>query len=131
VPAGQAIDVSAEMGEAAGGGGGGPGVVPFVMMGAGGGLVVVAAILGGVAMGKANGSDYSNTPGADSARGLALGADVLGAVGLAAAAGGLVWWLVTRDDDEETAPAATTQARVTAAPFVGPGTVGAAAHVTF
>jgi hypothetical protein len=67
---------------------------PVILMGAGGAAVIVGAILGGVALGNAQSAPSRTSPEADSARGMALGADILMFGGAAIAAGGLIWLLV-------------------------------------
>ncbi len=131
VPAGQAIAVAAEMEPVAAAAAEAPSQTPAIVLMAGGGaLVVTAAILGPLAMSRAKDADFSTGSDADKAHSMALAADVLGAVGIAAAAGGFVWWLVTRPGDED-ATASAQARRWTASPIVGRGTVGVGATVSF
>lgn len=135
VPAGQTVDVGAEMepevagpGEAAAQG---PGIAPWLLVGGGGGVLVTGAILGGVALGKAKDAEFRSGGDADSAETLALVADVMMGVGAAAAVGGFLWWLLTRGgggDDE--APAEEASA-VSLTPVFGPRTAGAEATLRF
>ncbi|MFW5876117.1 MAG: PEGA domain-containing protein [Myxococcota bacterium] len=133
VPAGQTIDVAAEMdpetaaaGEAAGQG---PGIAPWLLVGGGGGVLVTGAILGGVALGKAKDAEFRSGGEADGAETLALVADVMMGVGAAAAVGGFLWWLLTRRGGDE-APAEEAPA-VSLNPVFGPGAAGAEATLRF
>ena len=127
VPAGETVEVRATM-EARGGGGveltpvaavdreESPSVLPFVLLGGGGAAIAVGAVLGVIALGAADDPEQF-----DSARGLALGADILFGVGVVAAAVGLVL-LLTDDGETERAP---TLVRLHLAPAVGPTSGGA------
>ena len=99
VPAGQSVDVPVEIGAetapVARGGGGPDLTVPVILWAAGGAMLITGAILGGVALSEAQSAPSRTSPQADSARGLALGADILYGVGAAAAVAGLVVLLVT------------------------------------
>jgi hypothetical protein len=97
VPAGQSVDVPVEMGaETTPVASGGPDLtVPVILWAAGGAMLITGAILGGVALSEAQSAPSRTSPQADSARGLALGADILYGVGAAAAVAGLVVLLVS------------------------------------
>jgi hypothetical protein len=85
-------------------------------MGGGGAAIAVGAVLGVIALGAADDPEQF-----DSARGLALGADVLFGVGVLAVGVGLV--LLLMDDGEtEREP---TLARIHVAPAIGPAAGGA------
>ncbi|MCA9580922.1 MAG: PEGA domain-containing protein [Myxococcales bacterium] len=73
---------------------------PVLVMGGGGLLAAGGLVLGLVASGKASDAAASTGSDADSARGLALGADILIFGGLAVAAGGFIWLLLSDDGDE-------------------------------
>ncbi len=122
VAAGRSVDVEAVLEEDTGAEG--VPLVPIILWGAGGAAVIAGAILGGVALGKANGADTSDGPDADSARGLALGADIAIGVGVLAAGAGLLVYLLSGDDDGE-------GDEVAISPAVGPGFAGAMARGSF
>jgi hypothetical protein len=66
--------------------------LPLWLAVGGAGVAAVGGVLGGVALGAANGADTREGADADRARGLALGADVaIGAGAAAVIAGGIVW----------------------------------------
>jgi tetratricopeptide (TPR) repeat protein len=95
-PAGQTVDVPIEMtgaAPAASGGGDVP-VAPIVLFAAAGAAVVAGAILGPIALDQAGQAPARMSPEADTARGLALGADISFGVGLGFAVAGLVVFLV-------------------------------------
>lgn len=123
VAAGRAVDVNVVMEEEVVGGDSGPPLVPIILWAGGGAAIVAGAILGGIALGKANGADTSDGSDADSARGLALGADIAFGVGILAAGAGLLVFLLSGDDDADEDVALT--------PAVGPGFAGAMARGTF
>ncbi|MBO6935962.1 MAG: PEGA domain-containing protein [Deltaproteobacteria bacterium] len=125
VAAGRSVDVTVAMEEEVGGSvDSGPPLVPIILWAGGGAAIVAGAILGGIALGKANGADTSDGSDADSARGLALGADIAFGVGILAAGAGLLVFLLSGDDDEADDDVALT-------PAVGPGFAGAMARGTF
>jgi tetratricopeptide (TPR) repeat protein len=121
VAAGRSVEVEAVLDEDVAGGDGPP-LVPIILWGAGGAAVVAGAVLGGIALGKANGADTSDGSDADSARGLALGADIAIGVGVLAAGAGLLVYLLSSGDDESD---------VALTPAVGPGFAGAMARGSF
>jgi len=132
VPAGDVVDVPVEMvADDTGGGapagpsdGGGVPILPIVLMASGGGAVVIGSILGVLALGAASDAPTSDSPEADSARALALGADI--AIGLGVIAAGVgVALLLIRPRAEERDPS------VAIAPEVGPGTLGVHTSVRF
>lgn len=122
VAAGRSVDVDVVLQEEAAPDEGAP-LVPIILWGAGGAAIVAGAILGGVALGKANGADTSDGSDADSARGLALGADIAIGVGVLAAGAGLLVYLLSGDDGESD--------EVAFSPAVGPGFAGAMARGSF
>jgi hypothetical protein len=83
VPAGDQVEVEVSM--AGAGGGSAPPIAGIVLFGVAGVSTITAAVLGGVALGQAGSAPASTGPEADSARGLALGADVLFGIGAASA----------------------------------------------
>lgn len=92
--------------------------LPIALWATGGGALLTGAVLGGVALSKAK----SAAPGsseADTAQGLALGADICLGVGVAAAVTGTVLFFVRRVDVDE-----VSQARLDVQPIVGVGTAG-------
>ena len=97
-------------------------VVPIILWGAGGAALVAGAVLGGIALAKANGAETSDGPDADDARGLALGADIAFGIGVLAAGAGLLIFLLSGDDEGEA---------VALTPAVGPGFAGAFARGSF
>ena len=145
VPAGQAVEVQVTMQAESGGGGGGgggtpapapsPDILPPLLVAGGGAVVsIVGLIIGGVALGNASSAPASTGPEADSARGLALGADICIWGGLAIAAAGGIWLALTLTSSPST-PAETQHASLApqlhVAPFLGPHEGGATALVTF
>jgi len=120
--AGRSVDVDVQMVEVAEAPGETP-LVPIILWAAGGAAIITGAILGGIALGKANGADTSDGSDADSARGLALGADIAIGVGVLAAGAGLLVFLLSGDDDEDEG--------VALSPSVGPGFAGAFARGSF
>lgn len=127
VAAGRSVDVAVTMEEEAvvvGGESSGPPLVPILLWAGGGAAIVAGAVLGGIALGKANGADTSDGPDADSARGLALGADIAFGVGILAAGAGLLVFLLSGDDRDD-------EDDVALSPAVGPGFAGAMARGSF
>lgn len=97
VPAGSQTAVPVEMtasSAVAGGGGGEIPIVPVIVWSAAGATLIVAAILGGVALSQAGSAPSSTGPEADSARGLALGSDIMFGVSAACAVTALILTLV-------------------------------------
>ena len=97
VPAGTQTDVPVEMSAAvasSGGGGGGVPLVPVIVWSAAGVTLITAAILGGVALSSAGSAPSATGPEADSARGLALGSDIMFGVSAACAITALILTLV-------------------------------------
>ena len=94
-------------------------LVPIILWSAGGASLIAGAVLGGIALGKANGADTSDGPDADTARGLAIGADIAFGVGVLAAGAGLLVFLLADDDGGESSD------EMTFTPTVGPGFAGA------
>jgi hypothetical protein len=90
VPAGETVEVAVEMAQE------GESRMPLILVSSGGGLVIAAVVVGAMGLAKAKDSPYSSGGAADTARRMAISADVLGAVGGAALIGGGVWWLVQR-----------------------------------
>jgi hypothetical protein len=103
-----------------GGGGEGEGGVPLVswiLWGTGAAALVTGVVLAGLAFGESDGA-IDGTPAADTARSLALGADISFGVAAAAAATGLIlFFVLPRDDGGEEATARLS-------PILGPQTVG-------
>lgn len=97
-------------------------IVPVTIMAVGGASAVTGIVLGVLASNAASDAPTSDGPEADSARALALSADIALFGGLAIAATGTVLLFVL-DDDEE--------APVVATPVAAPGFVGASARVRF
>lgn len=93
VPAGDQVEVNVSM--AGAGGGSEPPIAGIVLFGVAGVSTITAAILGGVALGQAGSAPASTGPEADSARGLALGADILFGVGAASAVAAVIVTAVT------------------------------------
>lgn len=123
VAAGRSVEVEAVLEEDTGAEEGPP-LVPIILWAGGGAALIAGAILGGVALGKANGADTSDGPDADSARGLALGADIAIGVGVLAAGAGLLVYLLSGGDGAEADEVAFT-------PTAGPGFAGAMARGSF
>jgi hypothetical protein len=94
VPAGDQVEVSVAMAGASGGGEGPP-IAGIVLFGVAGVSTITAAILGGVALGQAGSAPASTGPEADSARGMALGADILFGVGAASAVAAVIVTVLT------------------------------------
>lgn len=97
-------------------------VVPVTLMAVGGASAITGVVLGVLANSAASDAPTSDGPEADSARALALGADITLFGGLALAATGTILLFVL-DTDEE--------APVVAAPVASPGFIGASARVRF
>lgn len=90
-------------------------VVPIILFSVGGAALIAGGVMGGIALSDAQSAPGSTSPEAESARGLALGADITMAIGAAAAVAGLVVLLVSGSDDgEEAAPE-----RISLAPWGG------------
>ncbi|AKF03808.1 tetratricopeptide repeat protein [Sandaracinus amylolyticus] len=99
VPAGQSVDVAVDMQPSSGGaqvaqGGDELPVVPIILFSAGGAALIAGAVMGGVALSDAENAPGRDSPEADAARGLALGADITMGAGVALAAAGLIVLLV-------------------------------------
>jgi tetratricopeptide (TPR) repeat protein len=113
VPAGQSVEVALELRPAQR-----PEelpIVPIALFSVGGVALVAGAVLGGVALSEAGSAPGRESPEADAARGLALGADITMAVGVACAAAGLIVLLVGGEQEGERAPE-----RISLAPWGGP-----------
>ncbi|MFO0692450.1 MAG: tetratricopeptide repeat protein [Polyangiales bacterium] len=96
-----------------------PSIVPPLALWAGGGAALLTgAILGGVALSKADGAAPGSSE-ADKAQGLALGADICLGVGAAAAVAGTVLFFVRRVDPDEVSGYA-----IDVQPVIGPNTAG-------
>jgi hypothetical protein len=104
--------------------GGGPNLLPWILVGGGGALTVTGIVLGTIALGKAEDAPSDDSPEADSARGLALGADVFIFGGIGVAATGAVLWLLDQD-------AATDAAGVRVRPWAERDRLGAVATGAF
>ncbi len=134
VPAGQVIDVPLDMTRASSvsrepatsSGGGMDFTVPAILWGVGGAALIAGAVLGGVALGQAESAPSSASPEADTARGLAIGADVLIPVGAAAVVAGLIVLLVSGSGDGE-----SDTATLTIEPYAAPGAAGVRAGARF
>ena len=113
VPAGQQSDVPVDMTAAVAArtsDGGDIPIVPVIMWSAAGVTLVTAAILGGVALSSAGSAPASTGPEADSARGLALGSDVMFGVSAACAITALILTIVMPSGSHaETATARLTR----------------------
>jgi hypothetical protein len=104
VPGGEIVSVAVTMRESAR-----RAPVPtssIILWSAGGGVLAAGGILGIVALKKADGA-APGTSAADTAHGMAIGADIAMSVGVAAAATGLVLFLVRGDVEEEDAASAS------------------------
>ncbi|UJR83729.1 tetratricopeptide repeat protein [Sandaracinus amylolyticus] len=133
VPAGQSVDVTVEMQVASGGGaqvaegGGELPVVPIILFSAGGAALIAGAIMGGIALSDAENAPGRDSPEADAARGLALGADITMGAGVALAAAGLIVLLVSDSGGgEERQPE-----RISLAPWGGSSGGGVAVAGSF
>ena len=106
----------------------GPDVVPaIVVMSVGGAALIAGGVLGGIAFSQADSAVTESD--ADSAKTMALAADISLGVGLAAAATGLVWFIIEQsggEEPEKKKPGQATKAKVALAPMAGPTTAGAA-----
>jgi len=145
VPAGEAVQVEVEMiatshinNSLHNGGAAGPqrgadvssgSPLPAILLIGGGGVAAIGLGLGIVAFSMAGSATSSEGSDADTARTLALVADIGMGVGLLAAAFGLVL-LLTGGDDEDAAPQAST-ARLRVGPIVTPTVAGASATLSF
>jgi hypothetical protein len=140
VPAGETVSVTIEMeatGDVGGGGGGdrtpppdsgGPGIAPWLVVAGGGALIVGGAIVGLIALGQANDATTADSPEADTARGLALVADILAFTGTVAVAAGLVWFfLASRSSGDDDVAGLDLDVY----PVVGPDVAGAGASLRF
>lgn len=127
VPAGQAVDVPVEMTAATASAGGGEApIVPIVLFSVGGAALIAGAVMGGVALSDAGNAPGRTSPEADAARGLALGADITMAIGVAAAAAGLIVLLVSDSGGESQEPE-----RISLAPWAAPTGGGITAQGSF
>lgn len=111
VAAGQTVDVEVEMASTSSSGGGGGGelpIVPIVLFSVGGAALIAGAVMGGVALGQAEGAPSRSGPEADGARTLAAAADVTMGVGVACGVVGLVILLTSGggDGSDDTAASA-------------------------
>lgn len=123
VPPGQTVEVQATMELTAGGAEAedGPSLLPFVLMGGGAAVIAGGVVVGLLALGATDDADDVVGEDADSARSLALVADVMFGVGAAAAVTGLVLLLMD-DQGTERGP---DLASLDVGPMVGDGTAGA------
>lgn len=130
VSGGQAAELAVEMRQGATGnasdtvdsGGGGGIWLPGVIIAAGGGAALIAgAVLGGLALGDAGNAPGPDSDEADSARTLALVADILMFGGGAIAVAGLILMFVIQEEGDSTA----------LVPVVGPDYAGAAFSASF
>ena len=130
VPAGQSVDVSVEMAAAqaaaATQGDDELPLVPIILFSAGGAALIAGAVMGGVALSDAESAPGRDSPQADSARGLALGADITMGAGVALAAAGLIVLLVSDSGSGE-----QRVERVSVAPWGGTSGGGVAIAGTF
>lgn len=100
VPAGQSVAIAVAMrasqrGPVASAQESGPDLlIPGILWGVGGAAVVAGAVIGGVALGEAQSAPGRESPEADSARGLALGADITMGIGAACLVAGVVVLIV-------------------------------------
>lgn len=93
---------------------------PWVFIGAGAGAALTAGILGTFAVVRAKELPSPDAPGADRAHALAVSADVVGAVGLAAISVGAILFFFRKGGKEESAAAADLAIHPVAAPsFAG------------
>lgn len=123
VPGGEVSDIVVEMVEQQESTG--PGALPWIVAGTGVAMVAGAAVLGSLAVGKAGDATSAESGEADSARSLALGADILGIVGAAAISAGLIWYFVgSRNSGDEGASTALS-------PIITPQAVGMDARWNF
>jgi hypothetical protein len=122
VPAGETVDVAVEMAPR------GKSPMPLVVAGSGAGLVVAALVVGGIGLGKASDAPYSSGGQADTAKRMAISADVMGVVGGAALIGGGIWWLVQRRSQSK---GDADAASVSVFPVLSRDTVGLEAAIGF
>lgn len=124
VSAGDQVEINVSM---SGGSGGAPlPIAGIVLFGVAGVSTITAAILGGVALSQAGSAGSSSGPDADSARGLALGADILFAVGAASAIAGVVATAV-----ELSSSSSSESAALHVAPVLGPEQAGVVVSGSF
>ncbi len=107
VPAGSSTEIAVEMASSVAGpsGGGEVPIAPAVVFAAAGVTLIVAAILGGVALSAAGSAPSAVSPEADTARGLAIGSDVLFGVSAACAIVGIVLAVTSGGGSADTASA--------------------------
>lgn len=130
VPAGQSLEVTVEMAAAeaavAQDGGGELPIVPIILFSAGGAALVAGAVMGGIALSEAENAPGRDSAEADSARGLALGADITMGAGVALGVAGLIVLLVTDSGSGE-----QQVERVSVAPWGGESGGGVAIAGSF
>jgi hypothetical protein len=127
VPAGDRVELAVEM-TAEGDGSVEPPIAGIVLMGVGGVAVIAGAVMGGVALSQASSAPASTGPEADSARGLALGADITLGIGAACAVAGIIVTVVQLTSSSST-PAESASLEVV--PFAAPGGGGVVASGRF
>lgn len=110
VGAGQVLDVDVAMEEAPEGA---LSPFPFVLMGAGGAFAIIAGLLGLAAASAADAALTKADESADSARGLAAGADLVGGISFLLVAGGFIWFLLDEPSDD------AESASVRVSPYAG------------
>ena len=112
-------------------GGGGLQAAAWVTLGVSAATLITGGLLGGLALSAAGDVSDSNASyddklhAQDSAKSLALGADVTLGIGAALAATSIILFIVGSGGDDEDSSSATL------APLLGPGSAGAAFTVTF
>lgn len=99
---------------------------PVSLMAGGGAVAIGGLIVGAIASSTADDSVTGDDDDADSAKTLALVADIMIFGGLAIAAGGVLWYFLDSGEDE-----ATDSVSWGVVPVITPETAGAAAHVRF
>lgn len=127
VPAGDRVELA--VGMTGVGGSSEPPIAGIVLMSIGGAATIAGAVMGGVALGQAGSAPASTGPEADSARGLALGADITLGIGAACGIAGIIVTIIQVTSGPSSAPADAASLQVI--PFAAPGGGGVVATGTF
>jgi hypothetical protein len=119
VPAGSTTEITVEMTAVASAGGGEIPIAPVVVFSVAGVTLITAAILGGVALSTAGTAPSATSPEADTARGLAIGSDVMFGVSAACAIVGVVLAVLPSGSSSTETSSSSASIRLTPTGFAG------------